>query len=207
MAIPITYSWQILVKVWVKLWHNCATGKSCKWCILKHCISRCQNERLAWEVFVEVRWSLEKETVCVPAKSSAHSRYATFSYCTVSAYTGGGLAKNHGLFLLFAWWNLHSASLSFSALFLPHFHLVAPWNWFLPACLLPLWAMRKLGRGRKREMEGPIFPSRRVSHSSLEGGFSCSPLTVFWTRTERICGHKCIKFGLAGLAGGCCGDG
>lgn len=32
---------------------------------------------------------------------------------------------------------------------------------------------------RKREMEGPIFPSRRVSHSSLEGGFSCSPLTVF----------------------------
>lgn len=35
------------------------------------------------------------------------------------------------------------------------------------------------GEREKREMEGPIFPSRRVSHSSLEGGFSCSPLSVF----------------------------
>lgn len=34
-------------------------------------------------------------------------------------------------------------------------------------------------REKEREMEGPIFPSRRVSHSSLEGGFSCSPLSFF----------------------------
>lgn len=33
-------------------------------------------------------------------------------------------------------------------------------------------------RVKEREIEGPIFPSRRVSHS-LEGGFSCSPLSVF----------------------------
>lgn len=93
--------------------------------------------------------------------------------------TGGRPANNCWLFLPFAWWNLHTVSPLFFALFLPYFHLVAPWNWFLPACLLPLWAMHKLERGKKREMEGPIFPSRRVSHSSLEGGFSCSPLLVF----------------------------
>lgn len=37
----------------------------------------------------------------------------------------------------------------------------------------------------KRQMEGPIFPSRRVSHSSLEGGFLCSPLSFFFGQEQR----------------------
>lgn len=62
---------------------------------------------------------------------------------------------------------------------LAYFHLAAPWNWFPPACLLPLWATHKPVRAKKRAMEGPISPSRRVSHSSLEGGFLCSPFFLF----------------------------
>lgn len=58
------------------------------------------------------------------------------------------------------------------------------------------------GRGKKRDGR-PYF--------SFKEGFTLLPrrrlfvLTPFgfWTRTERICGHKCIRFGLAGLAGGC----
>lgn len=56
---------------------------------------------------------------------------------------------------------------------------------------------------REKERDGrPYF--------SFKEGFTLLPrrrlfvLTPFgfWTRTERICGHKCIRFGLAGLAGG-----
>jgi len=57
---------------------------------------------------------------------------------------------------------------------------------------------------REKERDGrPTF--------SFKEGFTLLPrrrlfvLTPygFWMRTERICGHVCIRLGLAGLAGGC----
>lgn len=50
--------------------------------------------------------------------------------------------------------------------FVLYFHLVAPWNWFLSACLLPLWATYRLGRGKRERWKALFF---------LQGGFHTPP--------------------------------
>lgn len=114
--------------------------------------------------------------------------FHTYTALRVHADTGVRPASNHGLFLLFAWWNLHTASLSLSALFLPYFHLVAPWNWFLPASVVAFVSNAQAGE-REKERDGrPYF--------SFKEGFTLLPrrrlfeLTPFgfWTRTKRNVG-------------------
>lgn len=66
----------------------------------------------------------------------------------------------------------------FRCSFLPHFHPLAPWNWFPPACLLPLWATLKLGRGKKQRHGRPYF--------SFKEGFTLLPRKTLFLLTLSI---------------------
>lgn len=74
---------------------------------------------------------------------------------------------------------------------LAYFHLAAPWNWFPPACLLPLWATHKPVRAKKESDGGALFLLRGGFHTPpSKEAFCAHPFFCFWTRTERICGLK-----------------
>ncbi len=221
------YSWQIIVEARVELWDNCTTNKNffffwnyvsynCAWHFKNYsdwpeqflCRS---NDHLRC---VFIGKTIERDSPCCSKNFlwvyvSYHllilSQFPTVLWGCVD--TGGRPASNHWLFLLFC---LVKSSYSFSVFLCSFSYLLSSGGSveLISARLSAAFVSNAQAGKREKESDGrPYF--------SFKEGFTLLPrrrlfvLTPFgfWTRTERICGHKCIRFGLAGLAGGCWGDG